>query len=117
MMESSLGSGTPTTRWEKDDVTSTGLSSVPKGASSLPSMRKVSVHKTYGGLQARAGGECRTMLRGRGLCPLLVLQAPPCIQHQLNTCYAWPQLGDRASSSHSPFYSCGVLELIPSGHL
>ena len=55
MMESSLGSGTPTTRWENDDVTSTGLSSVPKGASSLPGRHKVGVHRTYGGLQASQG--------------------------------------------------------------
>lgn len=35
MMESSYGSGTPTILSCSDDVTSTGLSSVPQGASSL----------------------------------------------------------------------------------
>lgn len=34
-MESSYGSGTPTMRSEKADVTSTGFSAVPQGASSL----------------------------------------------------------------------------------
>ena len=87
-MESSYGSGTPTMRSENADVTSTGLSAVPQGASSLRTralnllqgillqhqLANTSMHVNQAKLR-------RTSPRGRYLCPLPSLPAPPCKGH------------------------------------
>ena len=85
-MESSYGSGTPTMRSEKADVTSTGLSAVPQGASSLRTRALNLLQGTLLQHQLLPTPPCtvnqaklrRTNPRGRYLCPLPSLPAPPC---------------------------------------
>lgn len=72
MMESSYGSGTPTILSWQDEVTSTGLSSVPQGASNLhhrlelvlhcDAILNLSYHMAHRKVLAARMGNTRSML-------------------------------------------------------
>lgn len=88
--ESSYGSGTPTILSANADVTWTGLSSVPQGASNLHQCETCDICAAGVGTRdpdlknSEASGECKNLTSPHGKCPHLSIFPPArlCIRYQ-----------------------------------